>query len=97
MARHERSAERKMIDQNNNPVAWSLLVSGLDDAREHLENLVDVMAAKGSIEEEELRIALGHIYAHLNRTWHTRDRSEEVLEKDWDQISRFPTDVDPVG
>ncbi len=86
-----------MIDQNTNPVPWSLLVSGLDDAREHLEKLVDDMAAKGSIEEEELRVALGHIYAHLNRAWHTRDRTADVAETDWVQISRFPTDVDPVG
>lgn len=86
-----------MIDQNTNPVPWSLLVSGLDDAREHLALLVEEMAAKGSIDEEELRIALGHIYAHLNRAWHSRDHTEEITQKDWAQISRFPTDVEPVG
>jgi polyhydroxyalkanoate synthesis regulator phasin len=86
-----------MIDEKTNPVPWSLLVSGLDDAREHLEKLVGEMAAKGSIEEEELRVALGHVYAHLNRAWHTRDRIDEVAEKDWVQLGRFPTDVDPVG
>ena len=86
-----------MIDQNTNPVPWSLLVSRLDDARQHLEKLVDDMAANGSIEEEELRVALGHIYAHLNRAWHTRDQTADVAETDWAQISRFPNDVDPVG
>lgn len=86
-----------MINQKTNPVPWSALVSELDDAREHLEKLVADMAATGSIEEEEFRVALGHIYAHLNRAWRTRDRCEEVAQEDWPEVSRFPTDVDPIG
>jgi polyhydroxyalkanoate synthesis regulator phasin len=86
-----------MIDQKKDTVPWSLLVSGLDDAREHLEKLVDEMAAKGSIDEEEFRVALGHIYAHLNRAWHSRDHSDEIEQKDWERFSRFPKDIEPVG
>jgi hypothetical protein len=86
-----------MINQKTNPVSWIQLVSGLDDAREHLEELVNKMAADGSVDEEELRVALGHIYAHLNRAWHSRDLPEDIPEKDWERLSRFPQDVAPVG
>jgi hypothetical protein len=88
---------KEMIDQKTDPVLWGLLVSGLDDAREHLETLVAQMAAKGSVDEEEYRVALGHIYAHLNRAWNSRDCREEITQKEWAQITRFPGDVEPVG
>jgi hypothetical protein len=86
-----------MIDQNKDPIAWSQLLHGLDDARDHLKDLVDKMTADGVIDEEEFRVALGHVYAHLNRAWHSRDLKEEIPEKDWAHLSRFPDDVSPVG
>ncbi|MCM2273682.1 MAG: hypothetical protein NDI75_02625 [Candidatus Didemnitutus sp.] len=86
-----------MIDEKTNPVPWSQLVYGLEDAQEHLKDLVGKMTADGSIDEEELRVSLGHIYAHLNRAWHSRDLHDEVSEQDWERLSRFPEDVTPVG
>ena len=86
-----------MIDSDSYPVAWSLLVAELDDAREHLESLIGEMAPQGSYDEEEFRINLGHIYAHLNRAWHSRDISSEITKDQWPVFSRFPTDVTPVG
>jgi hypothetical protein len=82
-----------MIDKDENPAAWALLLDELDDAREHLENLVNEMSTSDDFSEVEFRIALGHIYAHLNREWHGRgDCGEAALEKH-DEYSELPTDL----
>ena len=86
-----------MINQNKNPVEWALLVTGLDDAREHLDSLTSTMVEAGSIEEEDYAIQLGHIYAHLNRCWNARALESEVPEADWEEFSSFPKDLRPVG
>jgi hypothetical protein len=60
-----------MINNKDNPVAWALLVTELDEAREHLESLTNEMVKAGTIEDTEFAVQLGHIYAHLNRVWHS--------------------------
>jgi len=86
-----------MIDNDSHPVAWSLLVGELDDAREHLESLIGEMAAQRGYDEEEFRINLGHICAHLNRAWYSRGLTSEIPEDQSPVFSRFQTDVKPVG
>ena len=39
-----------MINERDNPVAWSLLLQDLDEAREHLESLIHQMHQNGRIE-----------------------------------------------
>ena len=58
-----------MINSKDNPTEWALLISELDEAKEHLEELTEEMANKGTISEDESRVHLGHVYAHLNRSW----------------------------
>lgn len=51
-----------MIDNNTNPVEWALLPQELDDARQHLGQLIDQMAVAGEIDEVEYRVQRGHVY-----------------------------------
>jgi hypothetical protein len=86
-----------MIDNASNPVAWALLMQELAEAREHLEALIAEMANNGQLDEEKLRIDLGHVYAHLNRTWHARNQADSITDEQWNSYSEFPVDVPPVG
>ena len=86
-----------MINESRHPVEWALLIAELDEAREHLENLVSELTASGSMEESDFAIHLGHIYAHLNRVWNSRDLGRQITETEWHRYSQFPTDVEPVG
>jgi hypothetical protein len=85
-----------MINQRENPVAWALLLYELEDACEHLENLVHTMANDGQIDEVNFRIDMGHVYAHLNRAWNGRTEAEEVSRERWKAQSQLPTDLEPV-
>ena len=87
----------RMINNKDNPVAWALLVTNLDEAREHLESLTNEMVKTGAIEDAEFAVQLGHIYAHLNRVWHSRSKPDEIEEKQWTIYSQFPRDLNPVG
>ena len=86
-----------MINQKNNPVSWALLITELEEAQEHLGSLVDKMANVGAVEEEEYAVDLGHIYAHLNRAWHSRSQDGEISDEQWPVFSNFPNDLKPVG
>ncbi|MCC6487677.1 MAG: hypothetical protein IT364_09270 [Candidatus Hydrogenedentes bacterium] len=86
-----------MINQNSNPVAWALLLCELDEAREHLSELINEMSRAGSIEDSTFAVDLGHIYAHLNRVWHAHDQNHEMSEEQRITFSQFPVDLDPTG
>lgn len=85
------------MNRDSHPVEWALFLDELDDAREHLEDIVRTLADAGSYDEEDLRVNLGHVYAHLNRAWHSRNHLGEVTEELWPKFSRFPEDLNPVG
>jgi len=88
-----------MLTNDENPVAWAMLMYELTDAREHLENLIDQMTAGGLIAESDFRIQLGHVFAHLNRAWHGRDDAQldEVSSQSHVERSKFPEDLVPRG
>jgi hypothetical protein len=86
-----------MINAKSQPVGWALLLAELDEAQEHLVNLVNELNAAGQMDDDEFAIHLGHIYAHLNRIWHARNQDEGVREDQWTEFSQFPNDVKPVG
>lgn len=88
-----------MLTRTEHPVAWAMLLYELADAREHLNTLIDEMATVGAVDEADFRAQMGHIFAHLNRSWHGREdvRLGELtggLHAEW---SRFPDDLDPIG
>jgi len=72
----------------------------LEDAADTLARLLREMTGDG-YGEPELRIDLGHVYAHLNRAWHMRDAdADSALNPTadlYDAGSQFPTDLSPVG
>lgn len=86
-----------MINQTSHPVGWYLLLTELEDVQEHLSALVKEMEAAGAMDDEELAVHLGHIYAHLNRIWHARNEEEGIKEEQWSEFSQFPKDLKPVG
>lgn len=86
-----------MINQNQNPVSWTTLLYELADAHEHLGSIVDQMSSTGRIDDEDFRIQLGHVFAHLNRAWNGRDDSEPLPDSLHTERSQFPSDLQPVG
>lgn len=86
-----------MINQVDNPVEWAMLLYELNDAREHLEELLKEMSECDDFTNEDFAVSLGHVFAHLNRAWNTRDIKSEMTSDQIDAASKFPTDLTPVG
>lgn len=85
-----------MIDRKSNPNEWSTLLYELDDAKEHLESLVNQLNDDGEIDEEDFKSQLSHIYAHVNRSWNIRNLESDFGNKDSAKFSSFPKDIDPL-
>ncbi|WP_428717312.1 hypothetical protein [Undibacterium curvum] len=85
-----------MINKQNNPVGWAMLMYELEDAKEHLSNLITKIESDPKYEEANLRIDLGHVYSHLNRAWHRRDKADDFSEQEWIEASKFPSDLEPI-
>ena len=89
-----------MINQEDNPVGFAAIQYELDDAIEHLQNIVSNMRKDSQYSDEEFAVDLGHVYAHLNRSWNIRNRidsDQPDLDREWDSISAFPKDIKVVG
>jgi hypothetical protein len=84
-----------MISKEGAPVEWAALMYELEDAQEHLAALISNMSSDPDYDEVNLRIDLGHVFSHLNRAWHRREKNEGLDEAEWLEASRFPTDLDP--
>jgi len=84
-----------MIDKKLQPVEWAAFMYELADAREHLENLIKDLEKRPDYGEPELRIDLGHVFAHLNRAW--RRSVRDLDDAEWDWATKFPDDLTPVG
>jgi len=54
------------------------------------------MSAEPDFSEEEFRIHLGHVFAHLNRAWHMRNAADELEDKEWAGTTHFPADLKPI-
>jgi hypothetical protein len=83
-----------MIDRKLQPVEWAAFLYELEDAKEHLEALIKDIGHDLDYDENNLRVDLGHIYAHLNRAW--RRSMKAVDDGEWDKASQFPDDLMPV-
>ena len=86
-----------MINRSDNPVGWAMLLSDLEDAHEHLGNLIKEISADAEYGEPEFRIDLGHVYAHLNRAWRRRLVAQDFSDSEWEAAGRFPDDLEPVA
>lgn len=85
-----------MISKDNAPAAWATLMYELEDAQEHLTTLISEMSSQVDYDEGNLRIDLGHLFAHLNRAWHLRDLTEDLDQEQWQRAGQFPKDLDPI-
>jgi len=86
-----------MISNSDSPVAWAMLLTELDEARDHLESLIGKMTKSNEIDDSEYAVDIGHVFAHLNRAWNSRDLQGSIPEDKWDKYSQFPADLQPVG
>lgn len=86
-----------MIDKHKNPVEWAGLMYELEDAHEHLGNLISEMMNDPEFDETDFSISLAHVFSHLNRAWYRRHPESEVNEDTWALASQFPNDLDPIG
>ncbi len=85
-----------MIDREKDVVEWALLGTGLQEAREHLDSLIQDMESN-DFDEVSFGIQLGHIYAHLNQAWNGRDKKGEWTDAEFDLLSQYPNDLEPNG
>lgn len=86
-----------MIKCNQSPVAWAQFKQELDDARDHLVTLLGEMDSDSAYGEENLRIDLGHVYAHLNRAWNSRNSMAALSGEEWERFREFPNDIHPIA
>lgn len=82
-----------MINLKENYVEWALWANEINDAKEHLENLINNID-DDDFDENNLRVELGHIYAHLNRIWNSKDHVGDMSTKKWEEYSEFPSDIE---
>jgi len=86
-----------MINRESDPVGWTFLLDELQDAVDHLNTLIKEMSTNRDYHEEDFRISLGHVFAHLNRAWHRRQVHEDFTDEEWTLAGKFPQDLDPIA
>ena len=84
-----------MISKDKNPVEWAAFLYELEDAKEHLEALINDVQATPEYDEIALKIDLGHVYSHLNRAWQRQKLARDFSDEEWTAASQFPNDVQP--
>ena len=84
-----------VIDKGNNYVEWALLVAELSEAQEHLKKLIEVEVDADDFDEQGFRIALAHIYSHLNRAWNMRNQTSNLTSEQFNSFAQFPEDIEP--
>lgn len=82
-----------MINATDSPINWALLLYELVDAKEHIESLTSQMAEHGQIDKVDFKIQIAHVYAHMNRSWNTRNLTDDIDEE---RSSEFPNDLEPI-
>jgi hypothetical protein len=82
-----------MINGKDNPVEWAMLGYELDEVAEHVQNLSKLITPDANLPEEEFEVYMGHIYAHLNRIWNSRNHVGEVGDDLREKYTQFPLDI----
>ena len=86
-----------MINGKENPVEWAQMGYELDEVIEHLQKISSQFTPQSKIDESEFGVDIGHIYAHLNRIWNSRNHKGDIHQEQFEKFSKFPDDVDLVG
>ncbi|ONG39877.1 hypothetical protein BKE30_08375 [Alkanindiges hydrocarboniclasticus] len=82
-----------MINSKDHPVEWALLIYKLEDAKEHLKNLIKQLTAKTGMDEIAFKTQLFHVYEHLNRAWHSRNTIGGISSTQWHANSQLPVSL----
>ena len=72
----------------------------LEDAYEHLGDLIKEMQKDGRVDSESYAVDVAHVFAHLNRAWNSREflgEMGEMGEKQWEEYRSFPNDLEPIA
>jgi hypothetical protein len=79
-------------------LTWENITSNLEDALEELKSLDSQLLSGEMPDEVELRIALQHIYHHINFAWNTRhispDAYANLTRENFDLWGKFPEDIE---
>jgi len=86
-----------MINGKENPVEWAMLSYELEEVVEHLQGISNMVIPGSEISEEEFEVQLGHVYAHLNRIWNSRNHVGELTDKKREEFKEFPKDINFYG
>jgi hypothetical protein len=86
-----------MINPDDNPVQWALLVEGLNEAKEHLESVILKMSSTRDYDEIYFQVDMGHIMAHLNRVWASRNHMRDLTDEEWETFREYPKDLRPIA
>jgi hypothetical protein len=86
-----------MIKLREHPVGWAELMSNMEDAHEHLGNLIQEMTTDPEFDDPEFAVNLGHVFAHLNRAWCCRNHPEGLGAEEWEAAGEFPKDLEPIA
>jgi hypothetical protein len=68
----------------------------LREAAEELIRTIADLEGGGSYEVEDFRVAMGHLYHHLNTAWNGRDQTVDEFKKctdeDFQRFRKFPAE-----
>lgn len=86
-----------MINRDDNPVQWALWLEELREAHEHLGELITELDTGRQYDESRLRIDMGHVMAHLNRSWARRNATADLTDEEFDSFREYPQDLRPMA
>lgn len=72
----------------------------LGEALEELSRTRDRCKTDSDYSEEELLVAMQHLYHHLNTAWNGRcispERAKQCTDEDFNALGAFPSDLPPL-
>ena len=86
-----------MINSEDNPVQWALWLEELNEAHEHLGELIKRLSSEANYDEARLRVDMGHVMAHLNRTWARRNSTGDLTEDEFEAFREYHLDLRPIA
>jgi hypothetical protein len=70
----------------------------LREAKEELDQTIAEIASQPDYDSAEFRVAMSHLYHHLNTAWNGRDQTDEQFkictDLDFARFRKFPQDAD---
>jgi hypothetical protein len=69
----------------------------MKEAHGHLGKLIEKLIAERNYDESRLRIDMGHVMAHLNRSWARRNSTADMTDKEFEAFREYPQDLRPIA